>query len=204
MITDPHVTDTRVDVRDLASTVSRLEMKVQQLLDHQSILYVYRRYTRGLNRYDLDLLNGSFWPDAQVNYGSRSHRSDEWIESWQKDRYLKGLASQAHHITNEFIEIEGDVAHAETYLLALWNPPEDDKPPAIIIGGRYIDRLDRRNGEWRIAVREFFPNFMITATSILNTRLAEVGWPGSKLGSCDKNDPSYHRPLSRRESRDDK
>jgi len=41
----------------------------------------------------------------------------------------------------------------ESYLIAFWRSPADDKA-SLIAGGRYIDRLDRRGDEWRIAVRE--------------------------------------------------
>jgi hypothetical protein len=179
----------------LAAKVSELENKVEYLSERQRIIDVYRRYTRGLNRYDMELLHGTFWPDAQINYGFDSHLRDDWIGRWKDNRYLKGLSCQAHHITNETVDIDREVAHVESYLIALWTPPKDDKP-ALILGGRYIDRLDRRNGEWRIAVREFIPHFWSEATSIFSSV-----WPhfSARMAAGDgTTDLCYRRPLNPR------
>lgn len=188
------------DMEALVAKVAELEAKVEYMSDRQQIVDIYRRYTRGLNRYDIELLKSAFWSDAQINYGFDSRLRDEWVSRWQEQRYLKGLSCQAHHITNETVDIAGDVAHVETYLIAFWRP-KDDKS-ALIIGGRYIDRLDRRNGEWRIVVREFIPHFWTEANSVFNSHFNEASWPQSGLGAGDKSDPCYRRPLNRRPNKD--
>jgi hypothetical protein len=186
-----------IDLSMLVAKVAELEARVAQIGERQRIIDVYRHYTRGLNRHDMELLYGSFWPDAQINYGFHSWLRDPWIDQWQKNRYQKGLSCQAHHITNETVDIDGDSAHVESYLIALWKPPTDDKP-ALILAGRYIDRLDRRNGEWRIAVREFIPHFWGETTSIFHSTFTETAWPQTGFGSGDKSDPCYQRPLTSR------
>jgi len=105
------------------------------------------------------------------------------------------------------VEIAGDVAHVETYVTAFWRP-KDDKSTfangATIAAGRYIDRLDRRNGEWRIAVREFIPHFWTkTDITVMNSSSKETK-PRSDcaMGTWDKRDPSYRRPLNPRPNKD--
>lgn len=183
----------------VVSRVASMENKIEYLINRQHIVDVYRRYTRGLNRYDIELLASAFWPDAQINYGFHSRGRDEWISRWQQERYLKGLSCQAHHITNETVEIDGDMAHVESYLIALWRPPTDENP-GLILAGRYIDRLDRRDGEWRITVREFIPHFWSEVTSIFSSTFTTASWPltESAMGTRDGGDPSYTRPLNRR------
>ncbi len=185
------------DIVSLAEKVVQLETKLEFLSNRQQIVDVYRRYTRGINRCDMELLHGAFWPNAQINYGFNSHSRDEWIRLWQENRYSKGLSCQSHHITNETVEVVGEVAHVESYLIALWRPPTDDKP-ALIVAGRYIDRLDRRSSEWRIAVREFIPHFWSEASSIFSSVFTETAWPQSGFGAGDKSDPCYQRPLNQR------
>jgi hypothetical protein len=187
------------DREQLARRMAALEAKVALLNERQLIVDLYRRYTRGLNRHDMELLNGTFWQDAEINYGFSSSPRDQWVKMWERERYLKGLSCQAHHITNETIDIAQDVAHVESYLIALWRPPTDDKP-SLILAGRYIDRLDRRDGEWRIAVREFIPHFWSEATSIFHTTFNEESWPHTDigLGAGDKSDLCYLRPLKSR------
>ena len=74
----------------------------------------------------------------------------------------------------------------------------------MIISGRYIDRLDRRNGEWRIAVREFVPVFLTETNTGLDFYFKKENWSRSEcaMGTWDKHDPSYRRPLARRENKD--
>jgi hypothetical protein len=191
---DPY---SHLDVAALLASVEVLTKKVEFLSDRQQVIDVYRRYTRGLNRFDLQLLYSTFWPDAQIGYGFHSRSRDDWIDGWRQQRYLKGMSCQAHHITNETVHIEHDVAHVESYLIAFWRPPQDDAP-GLILGGRYIDRLDRRNREWRIAVREFIPHFWSEAKSIFASTFNKDVWPPSGLGAGDRTDPCYERPLNQR------
>lgn len=187
-----------MNAEGLNSKLEELEKRLRYLTDRQEILDVFRRYARGLNRYDMDLLHGAFWPDAQVNYGFDTRTSGEWISYWQ-GHFQQGNTSQAHHITNETIDIDGDIAHVESYLIA-FRRQRDDKATRIA-GGRYIDRFDRRMGEWRIAVREFIPHIWLETNSVFNANFNDSLWPqtGWALGTCDRSDPSYTRPLERRQ-----
>jgi hypothetical protein len=184
-----------------ADRVAALEAKIEYLTSRQQIADVYVRFTRGFDRQDEELVKSVFWPDAQVNYGkSQSFPRDQFIA-----RHLpahKRFASYAHHITSQAVDIAGDVAHVESYVLAFFRA-QDDKSTTIA-GGRYIDRVDRRNGEWRVAVREFFPHYWIEANSIFETSFAAADWPrtGCWLGTRDKSDPSYRRPLNPRANPD--
>jgi len=58
-------------------------------------------------------------------------------------------------------------------------------------GGRYLDRLERRDGQWKVALRRLLMDwtFEVPFTSWLGT-----DWDNVK-GSRDRHDPSYARPL---------
>jgi hypothetical protein len=97
-------------------------------------------------------------------------------------------------ITTHTVEIDGDTAHAESYVLVtLLN---HDGETARFINGRYIDRLEKRDGGWRIAVRRSTVEVMVSAdASGLTARLfTEQGYP---KGTRDRRDLSYARPLQR-------
>jgi hypothetical protein len=94
------------------------------------------------------------------------------------------------------------LAHVESYVTR-FSTTKGGR--AQIVMGRYIDRLDRRNGEWRIAVREFIPVFWpAEMNSVLESTFTEKTWSRLEcaMGTWDKRDPSYRRPLNPRPNKE--
>jgi hypothetical protein len=94
--------------------------------------------------------------------------------------------------------VDGDVAHVETYVTAYHRVPTsalagfwDGREDAYegLAGGRYVDRFERRAGEWKIAVRNVIAEW---ATSLEAVEL--LGEPYAE-GIRDRTDMSYQRPL---------
>jgi hypothetical protein len=87
-----------------------------------------------------------------------------------------------HHLLNHTAEIVGDTAHAETYYLLTSS------------GGRYVDRLERRDGRWAIVARVCVVEWITESTSSITEdvigMLSAVQTP-----TKDRTDPSYARPL---------
>ena len=100
------------------------------------------------------------------------------------------FSANSHNLTNHTCEIDGDVANCETYvvggLLSL------DETTCKIALGRYIDRLERRNGEWRIKLRRSMVD-MVAEGDASWLRSKEVS--GFLKGVRSKEDPSYQRPI---------
>lgn len=185
----------------LAARVAKLEARLANLADRQQIHDVYLRYMRGFDRDDVELMRSAFWPDVQINYGNQSNTFDEFV-SRHLNLHTAELSAWGHLLTNETVDIDGEVAHVEVYVTALWMP-KDEKSFAAgrpIVGGRYIDRLDRRNGEWRISVREFLPHFQLKsdADPAAFNSYSKAAKSDCALGTWDRRDPSYLRPLKRR------
>ena len=96
-------------------------------------------------------------PGAIDDHGSFRGSVDELTE-WLDEKSKKRGAKQ-HYIANQTIEISGDPAVCESYYLCyieFVNDPEfcgGDEPTAVVMGGRYVDRLERYQGEWIIAER---------------------------------------------------
>jgi hypothetical protein len=68
--------------------------------------------------------------------------------------FMDGVMSQ-HVITNVWIDLTGpDEAFSECYFSGFHDFPADGGGRLErVVGGRYLDRHMRRNGEWRIAAR---------------------------------------------------
>ena len=53
------------------------------------------------------------------------------------------------------IRIDGDVAQVDTYCVAhhVSHPDDQGAQTDMVLGLRYVDRFERRQGEWKIALR---------------------------------------------------
>jgi SnoaL-like protein len=91
-------------------------------------------------------------------------------------------------MTNNRVEIQGDLAHSESYVLFAQRRRDGTK--VDLGGGRYIDRLERRAGEWRIAARELVIDWTATADAATYADVASY-----TSGRWDRGDLSYRRPF---------
>ena len=176
------------DVADLLGDIPLSEIRA--LLDRQAISACILRWFRGLDRHDADIVESVFWPDAQISYGNTfTGQCDEFVP-WGIQYHTDRFVLHQHHLTTQTIELDGDTAHAESYVI-FFNRSADRKQ--LVGGARYIDRLERRNGEWRVLVREFISEMRFIVDSLIGE-----GGMGTEMGRWDREDISYRRPLPRR------
>ncbi len=165
--------------------VSEHSPEVQRLLDRQAILDCLHRYTRGLDRHDTELIASAFHEDALDNHGEFFGTPGEFL-TWQNELHQEWTA-HTHFLDCNHIDIDGDVAHSECYVLFVHRRPDNGVDQG---GGRYIDRLERRNGEWRIVARQLIIEWYCQA---VGTPFADVlDYP---RGTWDRTDASYRRPF---------
>ena len=169
-----------------------LQRAVKELMDRQAILDCLNRYARGLDRRDPDVLRSAFHPDATDHHGGHIDyhpAADSLIADWEirdADR-----AFSQHLLLNTSIDLDGDTAHTETYfqlIVGLSPDVRPDSPGLSVSGGRYVDRFERREGEWRIARRVLIVEYM--ADMDARDRPHHLLW-----SRRSKLDPSYARPL---------
>src|SRR5882672_11478300 len=89
---------------------------LQQLLDRQAIQDCLMRYSRGVDRLDRELLLSAYHPDAVDDHGMFAGGRDAFVD-WVIDMHSSTHLSQQHCLFNHTCELEGDVAHAETYYM---------------------------------------------------------------------------------------
>jgi hypothetical protein len=163
--------------------------EIRHLLDRQAIVDCLHRYSRGLDRHDEELLASAFHPDALDHHGDFLGPPDEFVP-WANALHESEWTSHTHFLDVNAVEIDGDVAHSECYVL--WALRRKDGDAVDLGGGRYIDRLERREGEWRIAARELVIDWVCSAPSRYFGQVAAAS-PG---GTWDRSDPSYRRPFT--------
>lgn len=170
-----------------------IEAMVREIYDKQKIREVVTNYCRGVDRMDRDLLMSVYHPDAIDDHGFFvGGREDFW--DWVNRYHNNAQSSHQHIITNHFCELDGDTAHAETYWMMAGMDAKDFS--LSLGGGRYIDRLEKRMGEWRIAARKCVSEWGgIPAPSKVPPEFMAM-LRESGVVTRDRSDSSYERPLT--------
>lgn len=173
----------------LEQQVRQLQDQVRLLQDRAEILDCVQRYSRGLDRHDEEVLASAYHPDATEVHGHHFVGPIPEFVKWVNGLHESCWAAHQHFLSNHRVDIDGDVAHAETYVLHVlrWR----DKPAVDIGGSRYIDRLERRDGKWAIVLRQVRVEWYAQADASAYPAVAEL-YPS---GTWDKSDLSYARPL---------
>ncbi|KVQ63022.1 nuclear transport factor 2 family protein [Burkholderia territorii] len=135
---------------------------LQRLIDKSEIYDVMCRYARSVDRGDWALLRSTYHPDAYDDHVGFKGTLDGLVD-WLDQRFA-GVDNSVHFLGNCLIEFAtSDVALVETYFTSRrLRRPTDEERSGLAEGdvlcrqtwGRYIDRFERRNGEWRVAKRK--------------------------------------------------
>jgi hypothetical protein len=169
------------------SAFAELARDVRHLRDRQEILDCINLYGRGLDRLDADLIRNAYHPDAIDQHGPFVGGVDAFVPF--AIEVEASFAGTHHGITSHNCEIDGDEAHAESYVYFFVVMPGGQ-----MLGsgyGRYIDRLERRDGKWALAVRRLVMDCTF--------EVPRSGWLGAEWDEIrayrDPQDMSYQRPL---------
>jgi len=174
-----------------ADSLDDLRRDVQYLKDRLAILDCIAALSRGTDRHDRDLMTAAFYDDGWDAHGTTVVQGPDFAVR-MNETHAAGSQQTLHNITTHTCEIDGDTAHAESYVMgAILNP---DGATARLLCGRYVDRLERRDGVWRIAVRHSTVEVAMTGdASLLQTPyFREFHF---SRGTRDTSDLSYRRPL---------
>jgi len=128
--------------------------RLAELLAKQDIRDVLYRYCRGVDRRDYDMIRSCYHPDATDNHGEDYVGDlDGFIAHVEAtlDRFERTM----HFLGNVLVEVVGSRARSEAYAIAYHRLPERENRPKrdFLVGLRYVDDFERREGQWRIADR---------------------------------------------------
>jgi len=133
--------------------VTDFSPEIRALLDKQEITELLTRYLRAIDRGDIATLRASYLPEAIEEHGG--------IYSGPAQGYLDTIESAlthpkavgTHTLTNVLIDLDGDRAVSEHYVLALTRLKVAGVVSDSLVATRIIDDLERRDGRWGIARR---------------------------------------------------
>jgi hypothetical protein len=191
------------------ATDDEIRAQLAAIADRQQISDLILDYCRGVDRLDDPLLRSTYWPDATDNHGGGDAKAMDFC-----DRVIPLLREHAlstmHLVANCRLVLDGDKASGEVYVVAYhvlksarsldtFIGPEAaqtirnglphaalDGPFEYNAGARYLDRYERREGEWRFAYRGLAFEWTQARPACVSLSLLN-----RTRGRRDPSDPSY-------------
>lgn len=166
-----------------------LHPDLQKLVDESAIRHLLALYPRALDRQDYDLLASLFHPDAIDEHGHYNGPAAGFVQ-WMKEHDQPGVY-WTHHNGTQIIELDGDVACVETYTIALCRQGPPGTPAharEIFLRVRYLDRVEKREGVWKIAHRRVVYSPCRVANAAEAFPLPDTCIPENAAGK----DPTYN------------
>ncbi|MCT4613749.1 MAG: nuclear transport factor 2 family protein [Marinifilaceae bacterium] len=155
--------------------------ELREIKDRQDITQLLYKNVRSIDRLDLELMKSTYWKDAiqdhqdpinPIDYSGNAHKFCEFAVK------ALGEVERTHHrLSNLYIEIDGDKAYAEAYVYAYHYYKTDKGNKEGTLLGRYQNKLEKRNGEWKISYRLtiFDANFTVDASDRWNKDFRNLG-----------------------------
>ena len=141
-------------------------MSLAEVEDRLAINDLFVRYTRALDRGDVETLVDCFTPDASLDSPAiGQHSGHAAIRAFAERfaRFHERGAQLRHVISNLAVEIDGDRARATCYLL---NVLTRNGKSELLAPGRYECDLVKSDGTWRFQKRVVILDHAITLDGV--------------------------------------
>jgi hypothetical protein len=195
--------ETAVNNTTPADLSDEILLQYQELVDKQAIYEVLMRYCRAVDRCDDELLKTVFHMDGTEEHaGIFSGTTEEFCATAIPT--MREFGASTHQITNVLIEIQGDTAYSEAYATVYTGMQDADGPFNWLMGVRYIDQFEKRDGIWKVLHRRCVCDWDFTVP--LDKQWCRGSMPEITplMGQKDDSDLSYRHwstgrgyPLSR-------
>jgi len=156
------------------------------------------RWCRAVDRLDYASMADIFHPDAYDDHGPYRGDVPGMIE-WLRNRH-RFISFSMHQVSNMLIEFaDEDNALVELYLTVTQRyapgaagslsqlvdtPFREDRNVDLVSRSRYVDRMQRRDGEWKVLRRTLVQDWK----QITELESAPANSPGALLGQRDLDD----------------
>lgn len=162
------------------------------MLDREAIRDCITRLARGEDRRDADLLKACYWPDSSFDYGMYAGDFEAYL-AWVVPG-AESITNTQHIIAQCLIELAGATASAETHVVSYhrvdMGAEENGGERDTCIGGRYLDKLEKRDGKWRIAHRTMLYDWFQDWGEAVDWAQGVMGFPfnGPHYTGCANGD----------------
>ena len=156
-----------------------MDKDLAEMLDRDRIRTCLVRLARGEDRRNGEMIKASYWPDSITDYGVFKGDFQAYY-----DWVIPGadaITNTQHVLGQSHIELDGETARVETHVVSYHRVDygggdEHD----TCIGGRYLDVMAKRNGEWRVAERTMLYDWYQDWGSSIDWSQGVMGMPFSE------------------------
>jgi len=166
-----------------------LSAALRAVVDKQQILELVHAYCRACDRHDFEKVRALYHPDAIDDHGTFFKGSAmDYVD--RLPEISANMEILHHNITTANIMLDGDYAEGEIYGLAFHKARTDSGPIDVMVGTRFLDKYERRNGVWKFSYRSHALDW-VTVTEPSAVRLDYPWFTGSRAGKPGPDDPSF-------------
>jgi ketosteroid isomerase-like protein len=164
-------------------TVDRVSLMLDKYELHELVL----TYCRAIDRQDFALVRTLYHDDAIDDHGDMFKGSPDEYVAWLPT-IMANWDATVHSLSNTLFEVEGDKANGELYVVAYHRTRAPDAKE-IVVGGRYLDRYEKRDGVWKFMHRSLAMDWCNVRD--VNVSDYETFAAGAEHGRHDAGDASY-------------
>lgn len=175
----------------------------ERVSDRLAIQDLIHRWCRAVDRLDFDAMRDIFHPDA-IDDHNRYSGDIPGLLNWIEERH-RTITFSMHMVGNMVIEFASpELALSESYVWFIQRyPPEAKESLSELTNGavgkegtgmdmmgcsRYVDRVEKRDGQWRIAKRTAVSDWKAVQPFDSGGPAPLPHW---NIGRRDKDDPLY-------------
>lgn len=162
------------------------ERSMERLLDERAIRQLLDRYCRAVDRLDEELLRSCYHQDSSDDHGVYQGPGIDFA-AFALPVLAKAFESTMHMLGQSIIEFtDADVARAETYVIARHVRRDAEERFLESVGARYVDRVERRSGEWKLGDR-----VVVYEWSTVDRIASALPVERFRKGTRSREDPAY-------------
>lgn len=169
-----------MDLEQLQKSFAVVEAK-------QALHELCARYAMGVDRRDQALLASLWWPESTIDFGLFKGSGEEFASLICAPN--PAVEISYHFASNELFELDGDRATGRSYVIGMSSLVGPDGKTDQMVGGRYLDRYERRNGVWKFVHRLFVLDWNVNqpGSAIWDAGIGAM----AARGRPDRDDVSY-------------
>ncbi|MGE3692372.1 MAG: nuclear transport factor 2 family protein [Novosphingobium sp.] len=166
--------------------MSGMEARLKDMLDHHEIRKVLTAYCHACDRADEAMMAACYTGDNSFDDHGLVRAPGPEYARLMTANIVERTDAVWHVLGQSTIEVDGESARAETFFLGFMRlKPLDGTPRLNQLAGRFVDRLERIDGQWKIRHRTCVRDTSIT---LRVEEDLQAGY-GLAAGTRDADDP---------------